>query len=151
MEDARINEDSTKLATLEQFISFLEEKVVSIKHDNPVIIYEAPRIKFVQCQLESPIRVDTVWIVQIFNSHHLCTIFLFSAYKEYKGLLHFQGSLNFYMKQVSLSCIFPSSSMRFKSKIFVYHLATTAIAPQFQVSLSQLYETSNSSKFKSVI
>lgn len=96
VENAGINEDSTKLATLEKFISLLEEKVVSIKHDNPVIIYEAPCVKFVQCQLESPIRIETVRIVQIFNSHHLRTIFLFSAYQVRKALVNFQGSHSFH-------------------------------------------------------
>lgn len=39
MEDAGVDEDCTKLATLEQFISFLEEKVIRIEHDHPVIVH----------------------------------------------------------------------------------------------------------------
>lgn len=47
MKDAWIDENSTKLATLEEFISFSEEDVIRIKHDDSVIVHQAPCIEFV--------------------------------------------------------------------------------------------------------
>lgn len=47
MEDAGVDEDSTKLATLEQLICVLEEEVIGIKHYHPVIVHQAPNIEFV--------------------------------------------------------------------------------------------------------
>lgn len=48
MKDAGINENCTKLATLEQLVCFLKEKVVGIKHNHPVIVHKGPSIEFVQ-------------------------------------------------------------------------------------------------------
>lgn len=39
VEDARVNESCTELTTLEELISILEEQIVWIKHDHPVILH----------------------------------------------------------------------------------------------------------------
>lgn len=39
VEDARIDEDGTKLSTLKQLISVLKEEVVCVQHDDPVIVH----------------------------------------------------------------------------------------------------------------
>ena len=48
MEDAGVDENCTKLATLEQLIGFLEEEVVGVEHNHPVVVHQAPRIEFVE-------------------------------------------------------------------------------------------------------
>lgn len=49
MEYTGVDEDCTELSTLEQLIRFSEEKIVSIKHDHPLIFHQFPYIEFVQC------------------------------------------------------------------------------------------------------
>lgn len=80
MENARIDKDSTKLSTLKQLIRILKEEVVSVQHDHPVIVHQAPRVQFVQRQLEPLVKVllMLVWIVQVFHSYYFDTIFLFT-------------------------------------------------------------------------
>ena len=48
VEHARIDKDRTKLSTLKQLVRFLKEEVVSIQHDHPFILHQAPRVEFVQ-------------------------------------------------------------------------------------------------------
>jgi hypothetical protein len=47
VEDARVDEDSTKLATLEELVGVLEKEIVDIKHYNTVIIRERPSVELV--------------------------------------------------------------------------------------------------------
>lgn len=47
VEDAWVYEDGAKLATLEELVSVLQEKVVWIEHDNPIIVEQAPSIELV--------------------------------------------------------------------------------------------------------
>jgi hypothetical protein len=49
MEDAGVDEDCTELSTLEKLISSSKEKIVSIKHDDPLIFNQFPYVEFVQC------------------------------------------------------------------------------------------------------
>lgn len=79
MKDARVDEDCTELPTLEQLIRFLEEKVIRIKHDHPLILHQTPCVEFIHCQFEPPIEIllILVRIVQVFHSHHLHPIFSF--------------------------------------------------------------------------
>lgn len=81
MEDARIDEHGTELATLEQFVSLSKEEVVHVEHDDPLIVYQVPRIELVQGQLESAIemRLILVRIIEVIHAYHLCTIFLFQS------------------------------------------------------------------------
>lgn len=39
MEDARVDEDCTEVATLKQLICILKEKIVRIEHDHSFIFY----------------------------------------------------------------------------------------------------------------
>lgn len=92
MKVARVDKDRTKLSTLEQLISLLKKEIISIEHDDPIIFHQVPCIEFVQCQLESKIKIGliSVWISQIFNTHHLCPIFLFPRPQKQNRSLHFQ-------------------------------------------------------------
>lgn len=47
VEDAGVDEDSTKLATLEQFVTFAEEEVVGVEHDHSIILDKLPCVQFV--------------------------------------------------------------------------------------------------------
>lgn len=49
MEDAWVNEDRTKLATLEQLIGFVEEEIVRVEHDDTIIVHQAPCIELIEC------------------------------------------------------------------------------------------------------
>ena len=80
MKDARIDEYSTELATLEEFIGLSDKNVVRIKHDHPLILNETPCVKLVKGQLESSsLTIASVWILNILNSHNLRPILLFPA------------------------------------------------------------------------
>ena len=80
MKDAGVDEDSTKLATLEQLIGFVKEKIIRIDHDDPIILHKTPCVEFVQCQFESLIEIVLILvrIVQVLHSHHLRPIFMFT-------------------------------------------------------------------------
>jgi hypothetical protein len=47
VENARVDKGSTKLPTLKEFISLLEEQVVRIKHDNTLVLSQTPSINLV--------------------------------------------------------------------------------------------------------
>ena len=80
MKDAGIDEYSTELATLEEFIGFSDKNVVRIKHDYSLILNETPCVKLVKGQLESSsLTIASVWILNILNSHNLRPILLFPA------------------------------------------------------------------------
>lgn len=77
MEDAWVDEDSTKLATEEQLICAIEEKIVGVEHHNTVILSQAPCVELVQCQLEPIVRIGLAYvgIVHVLHSHHPDSIF----------------------------------------------------------------------------
>lgn len=79
MEDARIDEDRTKRAALEKLIGRLKKDVVRVDHYNTIVFHQAPSVKFVHCQFEPCIEVTLIfiWILQIFNCHHLQTVLEF--------------------------------------------------------------------------
>lgn len=78
MEDAGIDEDGAELATLEQFVGLLEEEVVRIQHDNPLVLDQAPCIELVQGELKSPVEIvlARVRVVKVVHSLHLRPILL---------------------------------------------------------------------------
>lgn len=48
VEDAGIDEHGTELPALKQLVGLLEEEVVRVQHDNPLVLNQAPRIELVQ-------------------------------------------------------------------------------------------------------
>lgn len=42
VEDTRVDENCTKLTTLEELVGLLKEEVVGIQHHHPIVVYQAP-------------------------------------------------------------------------------------------------------------
>lgn len=79
VEVARVDENGTELAALEELIGVLEEDVVGIDHDNTLIVNQAPCIELVQCELEPPVhpsKVALIRILQVLHHHHPHAILL---------------------------------------------------------------------------
>lgn len=81
VEDTRVDENCTKLTTLEELVRLLKEEVVGIQHHHPIVVYQAPCVQFVQCQLEPSIevRLVSIWVVYIIYAHYFCSILVFPA------------------------------------------------------------------------
>lgn len=81
MEDTGVDEDSTELPTLEKLVCPLEEEIVGVKHDHPLVIHQAPSIELVHRQLEPFVEIDLrlVWVIHILHPHHLRSVFPFPA------------------------------------------------------------------------
>lgn len=80
VEDAGVDEDGTKLATLEEFVRVLEEEVVGIQHHYALVLHKLPRVQLVQCELKSPVEIVLciVRISNVLHSHYLRPVFFFS-------------------------------------------------------------------------
>lgn len=88
MENARVNESSTKLAALEELVRGSEKQIVGIEHHHPLVFRQTPSIDLVQCQQKALIKVAIICVrvLNITHDHNLRT-FISSADKM-------EGSVN---------------------------------------------------------
>jgi hypothetical protein len=78
VENAGIDESSTKLATLEKFIWITQKQVVSVEHHHSVILHHAPDIKLIECVQEALIELwlRPVWVWNILHNFHFDTFII---------------------------------------------------------------------------
>ena len=70
MEDARVDEDGTELATEEELVRISEEDIVDIEHHDALVLYQPPCIQLVKAEFESGIEVELFleWAPDVWHS-----------------------------------------------------------------------------------
>lgn len=73
MKNARVDESGTKLTALEEFLRISKKQVVSIQHDNPLVLRQSPGVYLVQGEHKACIKIVlvSVRVTNIINHHHL--------------------------------------------------------------------------------
>lgn len=75
MKNARVDESGTKLTALEEFLRISKKQVVSIQHDNPLVLRQSPGVYLVQGEHKACIKIVlvSVRVTNVINHHHLHT------------------------------------------------------------------------------